>query len=228
MARAGILYSHVVKAASKLIEDGKNPTVDNLREALGGTRSKSTIAPMLKRWKAEHQEASVAAELSMPAELLSAVKSIYDKIQEQARSQIEEAQRTHESALQDAAMREQRIKSEYKSLENDLSAQSDELKHLRDALSQLQNEHHGLIAKFAGIESENAGLQQRLADRAAEVTALNQQLSQASKQFQHFQEAASAQRAEESRAADQRTDPIAIQHGRRGCGNRGAGDRAIR
>ncbi|MDL2355123.1 MAG: DNA-binding protein [Pseudomonadota bacterium] len=44
----------------------KNPTVDNVREALGGTRSKSTIAPMLKRWKSEHQEtiAEVAHQLA--------------------------------------------------------------------------------------------------------------------------------------------------------------------
>ncbi|MFZ6765713.1 DNA-binding protein [Undibacterium sp. Di26W] len=204
MARAGILYSHVAKAAGKLIEDGKNPTVDNVREALGDTGSKSTIAPMLKRWKAEHQEVNVAAELTIPAELLSVVKNVYDKIQEQARSQIDEAQSMHKSALQDAAIREQSIKTEYQVLESNMSEQFDELKRVRDALAKLQNEHHGLIVKFTGLESENAGLQQRLADRAAEVTALNQQLSHASKQFQHFQEAVATQRAEENRAADQR------------------------
>ncbi|WP_169728165.1 DNA-binding protein, partial [Massilia alkalitolerans] len=52
MARAGILYSHVAKAAAQLTAAGKNATVDTVREALGGTGSKSTIAPMLKQWKA--------------------------------------------------------------------------------------------------------------------------------------------------------------------------------
>lgn len=42
MARAGILYSHVVKATAKLVDEGKNLTVDSVREALGGTGSKST------------------------------------------------------------------------------------------------------------------------------------------------------------------------------------------
>ena len=52
MARAGIIYSHVAKAAAALVAEGKNPTVDTIRAALGDTGSKSTIAPLLKRWKA--------------------------------------------------------------------------------------------------------------------------------------------------------------------------------
>ncbi|MDO8774232.1 MAG: DNA-binding protein, partial [Burkholderiaceae bacterium] len=50
MARAGILYSDVAKAASQLADSGKSPTVDTVRDAMGNTGSKSTIAPMLKRW----------------------------------------------------------------------------------------------------------------------------------------------------------------------------------
>ena len=34
MAKAGILYSHVAKAAAQLAASGKNPTVDTEREAM--------------------------------------------------------------------------------------------------------------------------------------------------------------------------------------------------
>ena len=37
MARAGILYSQVAKAASQLAAAGKAPTIDMVREALGDT-----------------------------------------------------------------------------------------------------------------------------------------------------------------------------------------------
>ena len=37
MGRAGIHYSHVAKVAAQLAADGKNPTVDSVREALGST-----------------------------------------------------------------------------------------------------------------------------------------------------------------------------------------------
>ena len=53
MGRAGILYSDVARVATQLVEAGNLPTVDTVRAALGGTGSKSTIAPYLKRWKAE-------------------------------------------------------------------------------------------------------------------------------------------------------------------------------
>ncbi len=100
MGRAGILFSHVAKAAAKLVEDGKNPTVDNVREALGSTGSKSTIAPMLKRWKAEHAEDVVEAELGVPAELLHAIKGVYDKLQGDVQQQLADANAAHQAALQ--------------------------------------------------------------------------------------------------------------------------------
>ena len=62
MGRAGILYADVKQAAAKLLALGKNPTVDSVREELGSTGSKSTIAPLLKRWKAEQQENPTGVE----------------------------------------------------------------------------------------------------------------------------------------------------------------------
>ena len=54
MARSSVLYVHVANAAARLVADGHNPTIDGIRAALGGTGSKSTIAPLLKRRKAVH------------------------------------------------------------------------------------------------------------------------------------------------------------------------------
>jgi hypothetical protein len=51
MARAGILYSDVARAATELAAKGEAATVDNVRKMMGDTGSKSTIAPMLKRGK---------------------------------------------------------------------------------------------------------------------------------------------------------------------------------
>ena len=59
--------THVAIAAAELTQDGKNPTVDSVREALGGTGSKSTIAPFLKRWKEEHQGEIAQLELGVPS-----------------------------------------------------------------------------------------------------------------------------------------------------------------
>ena len=204
MARAGIIYSHVAKAAAALVAEGKNPTVDTIRAALGDTGSKSTIAPLLKRWKAEHQEDISQTELGMPTELISAVKHVYEKIQDEARLRIEEAQIAHDAALQLATDREQQSEAKSLSLSNANATLSAKLENSHSELMNLQTTHHELIVKFTGMESENIGLQQRLIDRAAEVATLNQQISQAGRQFEHFQEAAAAQRLEARRATEQR------------------------
>ena len=46
MARAGVTYHDVAKAAEAIKTQGQEPTVDRVREHMG-TGSKSTIAPLL-------------------------------------------------------------------------------------------------------------------------------------------------------------------------------------
>ena len=56
MARAGVTYHDVAKAAEAIKSQRQEPTVDRVREHLG-TGSKSTIAPLLKRWRSDNGEA---------------------------------------------------------------------------------------------------------------------------------------------------------------------------
>lgn len=204
MGRAGILFSHVAKAAAKLVADGKNPTVDNVREALGSTGSKSTIAPMLKRWKAEHTEDILEADLGVPAELLQAIKGVYDKLQADVQQQLSEANAAHLAALQTVTDRADQLIADNSALVDTNGVLSRELKQAKDAVARLQTEQQALNVVMAGLQSDNAGLQQRLMDRAAEIAALNQQLTQSRMQFEHYQEATARQRSEERQAAEQR------------------------
>jgi hypothetical protein len=66
MARSGILYSDVAKAASQLTELGHPVTVDNVRKMLGDTGSKSTIAPYLRQWRENHALESESSRLKLP------------------------------------------------------------------------------------------------------------------------------------------------------------------
>ncbi|BEV15592.1 DNA-binding protein [Herbaspirillum sp. DW155] len=204
MARAGILYSQVAKAAAQLTQAGKTPTIDTVREALGDTGSKSTIAPMLKRWKAEHQESVDGADTGLPAELVEAIKSIYQRLRDDVARQLEEMTVTHHADL--TAMREQRdaaLASETQ-LRQAHSTLAAECSRAQQSLSKCHEELQSGALALTAAQTENAGLQQRLADRATEVHALNQQLTQARAQFEHFQEATARQRAEERQAFEQR------------------------
>lgn len=204
MARAGILYSDVAKAATKLIEDGKNPTVDSVRDALGGTGSKSTIAPFLKRWKAEHQGEIAQAEVGLPPSLLAAVKGLHQHMQAEYTEQVAQSKQQQTEVLRAATEREQQLRTERDAALAANAELAGELASTRKALSRLQESHHAQSVALATAQADNVGLQQRLTDRAAEASALDRQLSLARVQFEHYQQATAAQRAEERRGYEQR------------------------
>ena len=202
MARAGILYSHVAKAASQLAAAGKNPTVDTVREALGGTGSKSTIAPLLKQWKAQHQGETAAAGAGLPVDLLEAVKGVYERMQADAARQVEQARAEHAEALEAVQEQLRQCQEHDGMLSQSAASLSAELVQTKAALARLQAEHQSEQITVATLRSNNTGMEQRLADRVVEVKALAEQLAHARVQFEHFQEAIAAQRLEDRRAFD--------------------------
>lgn len=204
MARAGILYSQVAKAASQLAAAGKAPTIDMVREALGDTGSKSTIAPMLKRWKAEHQEVVASGDTGLPVDLVEAVKGVYQRLQDDVARRLEAANEAYEQAQ--ATVRNQRdaalaAETQLRQVHATLVR---EHAQTQQALVRCQQDLQTNALTLTSAQTENAGLLQRLSDRAAEAHALNQQLTQTRTQFEHFQEAAARQRAEERQAFEQR------------------------
>ncbi|WP_426177335.1 DNA-binding protein [Massilia sp. TWR1-2-2] len=204
MARAGVVYSQVAKAAAKLAVEGKNPTVDNVREALGGTGSKSTIAPMLKRWKSAHQKTIAEAELGLPAELVRAVKDIYEKLQADLAHQLGLARESHRQEQEAMAERLKLAAADMGALTETKDRLAQKLARLKASFERLQKDQHAGEMSLTAARADNAGLQQRLADRRAEVQSLTQQLTQTRVQFEHYQETTARQRTEDRQAFEQR------------------------
>ena len=204
MARAGILYSQVAKAAAKLAAEGRTPTVDTVRDALGGTGSKSTIAPMLKRWKSEHQETIAEAESGLPAELVRAVKNIYEKLQADLAHQLGLERESHRQECEAMAERLKLAAADMGTLTEDKDRTVQELAQLKASFKLMQKDQHAGEVLLTAARTENAGLQQRLADRGAEIQSLSQQLTQTRVQFEHYQETTAQQRTEDRQAFEQR------------------------
>lgn len=204
MARPGIMYVQVADAAARLAAAGKNPTIDGIREALGGTGSKSTIAPLLKRWKTAHQETAAQAELGLPVELVQALKGVYEKVQAEAAQQREQATQAHQAELADLQETLRLAHGEHAALREAYQEQDRALKVAMAHIQDLQAARHRQEVALASLSSEKLGLEQRLSDRADEVATLTQQSTQARKQFEHYQESVARQRAEERQAAEQR------------------------
>jgi chromosome segregation ATPase len=199
MARAGIIYSQVASVASKLANHGINATVDNVREALGNTGSKSTIAPLLKRWKSEQEKHVSVAQTGLPADLVATVKNLYEHLQHDAAQKIDAtlAQLTSAEAIFNEQMETARdaaavLKTERDALDTALTQE-------RNAHEKLGAAYHGLQIIEAKLQAEGTGLTQRLQDHHIKVDNLQQQLHQAHTQFEHYQESIAGQRMEERR-----------------------------
>lgn len=204
MARPGIMYVHVADAAARLAAQGKNPTIDSIREALGGTGSKSTIAPLLKRWKAAHQDTMEQAELGLPAELVLALKGVYEKVQAEAALQCQQATQVHQAETSALQERLQQAFEENEALRKTHAERAQVLAEANARIQKLDELGHRQEIALASLGSEKIGFEQRLADRATEVTSLTQQLVQVRTQFEHYQESVAQQRADELRVAEQR------------------------
>ncbi|KQV45115.1 DNA-binding protein [Massilia sp. Root335] len=203
MARAGILYSQVVKAAAALAAAGANPTVDTVRAALG-TGSKSTIAPMLKQWKREHQGETAAAGAGLPADMLEAVKGVYQRLEAGAQEQVEQLRAAHEQARQEATQQLEAERAGGRQLRAEREALAAELAQVKAAFTHERDERQHAAVTIAALRAENDGLTQRLADRAAEVKLLADQLAQARQQFDYYQDKVAEQRQIDRQAAEAR------------------------
>ncbi|MDR3369688.1 DNA-binding protein [Rhodoferax sp.] len=204
MARAGILYSHVAKAATALAAAGTNPTVDTVRAALGDTGSKSTIAPLLKRWKAEHESQAVAASTGLPTDLLEAVQAVHQRLEAAAQVQVEQLRAEHEQARQASAQKLEAERTAARQMRAERDAQATELAQMKAALRHEREEQQHAAVTMAALQAEQAGLTERLADRAAEIKLLADQLAHARQQFEHFQDKAAERRESDKQAADVR------------------------
>ncbi|OGS95249.1 MAG: hypothetical protein A3K04_02965 [Gallionellales bacterium RBG_16_56_9] len=203
MARPGILYSQVAATAAKLAAVGTNPTVDNVREAMGNTGSKSTIGPMLKRWKSEQQEAVSGAQTGLPAELVNAVKHLYQQAQRDAQQQTQVAHDELAVVKADFTVRLQAALDATTALSVERDGLAAALDRERDAHARLAADHQVLQVTEAGMRAEVTGLNERLQDRRTELENAQQQLGLARTQFEHYQDATAQQRAEERRQYEQ-------------------------
>jgi chromosome segregation ATPase len=188
MARIGIGYEQVSKAASDLANEGHAVTVDNVRQRLGGTGSKSTIAPLLKRWKTANA-GEIGTQPALPIDLLRSVQRLYDEVARRfetdlATSNIESALRLDEFRAENGRLNQRLVESQeaggklqglFADTKDRLAARDAELAAARTELSESKLSH--------------AFLEQRVQERAAEISSLRSQVTQAHQQFEHYQTA---------------------------------------
>lgn len=187
MARAGVTYTEVAKAAETVKQQGFEPTVDRVREKLG-TGSKSTIGPHLKQWKSANL--GEGAIPSLPDELLRTVKSLHESIQGNAELKIKEVTTELNAVIGD--------------LRAELAAAQKQNDELIKNNNQLTQQNQELTDQLATADKNNLTFQLRQELLEQDVTRLKSELTeekedakQLQAHFEHYQEKTAEDRQQE-------------------------------
>jgi chromosome segregation ATPase len=207
MARTGLYKSEVKKARDALIVQGKHPSVDAVRIALGNTGSKTTIHKYLKELEEEDggaggRKASISEALQYLVERLAA------QLQDEANTQIdairtEHAQQVHERAETIAA------------LEKALEAAKSQLQHAEVALQEERAAHgrtrdtlqQETVARHTA-EQQVADIKERLAENESHRQSLEEKHQHAREALEHYRQSVKEQRDQDQRRHEQQIQQL--------------------
>lgn len=210
MARGGVYKSDVKKARDSLIAQGKHPSLDAVRIALGNTGSKSTIHRFLKELEADEGE-PIGQRVSLTDALTDLVHRLSEQMHQEANTVVAEA--------------EARFKAEQSQLTSTLAAQRDESARFATALERSEatladerSAHDATRRDVAELRLAAAaqsaridGLVTQLEERDQRITSLEQKHTQAREALEHFRTAAKEQREQEVRRHDHALQAVQLE-----------------
>ena len=203
MARTGITYFDVEKAATKLTGLNKNPTIENIRHDLG-TGSSSTIAKYLRQWKDKQNDTQlIASAEKIPETLVELMKGLWERVCIEADEKVKHI--TDQSALNltDINQKLQKMTQENKMLEQKqhqslqkISVLTNDKLSLEQAIIKLQNE-------ATELKSENNGALLRISDKQEQIDELKRLNNQVQTNLDHYRDISREQRLNEQQQYEQ-------------------------
>lgn len=209
MARGGLYKSDVQKARASLLAQGKHPSVDAVRVALGNTGSKTTIHRYLKEIEAE--EGQVGDKVALSDALQDLVGRLAAQLKAEADALIEQAQARCDSQLREKQVLLDRQTTQTAELSAQLEQARADLTAERQALAQAQRQLQEGDVALAQQRERLAGLEQRLADREAHISSLEAKHSQAREALEHFRTSVREQRESEARRHEHEVQTLQVE-----------------
>jgi chromosome segregation ATPase len=204
MARPGVYFADVKRARDALVAEGRHPSIDAVRAALGNTGSKTTIHKYLRELEAE--EGGRKAGVSDAIQAL--VTQLADRLQGEAATEIEamrarmaELQGAHEHAQ--AALESQLadVRQALEGVSRQLASSEQDLAGLKDQLSLEQIARHT-------AEQRSRDLGERLADAERHQASLEEKHRHARDSLEHYRTASKEQREQENRRHEQQVQGL--------------------
>lgn len=195
MARYGVTYDDVSRAANDLLLQKKNPTIESVRHFLGGTGSFSTIGKFLNQWKSERLLSSVQDETQkvafVPERVGQAVSEMWDKLQQEAQAKLDQLQFEYEEKLTSLTEEKENYRQQLERQAMLIEQQKTKINHLHTDLQLLKNEYLELQQQQAvlneTLQNQDKYFKQMLDDKDAQITLLNHNYQFALDSFRNTQ-----------------------------------------
>lgn len=198
MARSGLYKGDVQRARDSLLAQGKNPSVDAVRVALGNTGSKTTIHRYLRELE-EEEGRPVGAKAAVSEALQDLVTRLATRLHEEAEERLDEAQQRFTARVQERDQAIEQGRQEAAALSNQLQRTETALQAERQAHEATGSELGARTTEVAQLHERIAGLTTRLAEHEAHAQSLEEKHAHAREALEHYRTTAKEQRDQEQR-----------------------------
>lgn len=207
MARTGVYFSDVKRARDALIAEGRRPSIDAVRAALGNTGSKTTIHRYLREIEVEEggRKPSVSdAVLALVTQLADQLRSEAAADVDAVRAQMAEQQAEHAQTRSELEGKLADTKRGLDAATQQLVSSQADLVGLKDQLSTERIARH--IA-----EQRSLDLSERLADAERHQVSLEEKHRHARDALEHYRSASKEQREQENRRYEQQVQALQVE-----------------
>jgi chromosome segregation ATPase len=204
MARAGVYLSDVKKARDALVADGRHPSIDAVRAALGNTGSKTTIHKYLREI-----EAGEGAQKAGVSEAIAAlVAQLAGQLQDEAAAEVEamRARMAQQQAAHEGAQAE--LGAQLAGVQQALDAASQQLESTRQDLAGIKDQLGVEQIARHTAEQRSRDLGERLADAQRHQASLEEKHRHARDALEHYRGASKEQREQETRRHEQQVQGV--------------------
>jgi chromosome segregation ATPase len=210
MVRGGLYKSDIKKARDSLVAQGKNPSVDAVRVALGNTGSKTTIHRYLRELDQE-EGAGVGAKVAVSDALQDLIARLAARLHEEAETRIAEAQERFDARHKDDVAALERQKQENAALAAQLLHANEALQEEKAAHAQAEATLQASRVAVSQFEERVAGLAARITENEAHAASLEQKHQHAREALEHFRTSAKEQRDQEQRRHEHQVQTLQVE-----------------
>lgn len=210
MARGGLYKTDIQKARDSLLAQGKRPSVDAVRVALGNTGSKTTIHRYLKELEDEAGQ-GVGARVAVSDALQDLVGRLAERLHAEADARISEAREQFAAQLKGRTDALDRQAQDAAALSAQLQRTEVALAAERDAHAVAQTALQAGRVTLSQLEERVVGLTARLAEQESHAASLEQKHQQAREALEHFRTSTKEQRDQEQRRHEHQVQGLQVE-----------------